>query len=86
MNVGIRELKQNASAVIQKVARHGRVVVTDRGRPVAQISPLTSSVISDLCEAGLARPARNMLADLPAPPSGPSLTDALTAMRGAERY
>ena len=38
--VGIRELKQHASAVIRRVAAGEEVEVTDGGRPVARIVPL----------------------------------------------
>ena len=38
--VGIRELKQNASAVVARAARGETLVVTDRGRPVARLLPL----------------------------------------------
>jgi prevent-host-death family protein len=38
--VGIRDLKNGLSAYLKRVCRGETVVVTDRGRPVAQISPL----------------------------------------------
>jgi prevent-host-death family protein len=38
--VGIRELKENASALIRRVAAGETIRVTDRGRPVARIVPL----------------------------------------------
>jgi prevent-host-death family protein len=38
--VGIRELKDNASAVIRRVAAGETILVTDRGRAVARIVPL----------------------------------------------
>lgn len=38
--IGIRELKQHASAVIRRVAAGEEVEVTDRGTPVARIVPL----------------------------------------------
>lgn len=38
--IGIRELKQHASAVLRRVAAGEEVEVTDRGRPVARIVPL----------------------------------------------
>lgn len=40
--IGIRELKQHASAVIRRVAAGEEVEVTDRGTPVARIVPLPS--------------------------------------------
>ncbi len=65
---GIRELKQNASAVVAEVAGGETVTITDRGRPVARLVPIGASLLSDLIEAGRARPARRKLSDLGAPP------------------
>ncbi len=85
--VGIRELKQNASAVIAEVANGEVVTVTDRGRPVAQITPLPSSPLQRLVDAGRARPARRDPRQLPAPlPGGGDVSSALAEMRDAERY
>jgi prevent-host-death family protein len=78
--VGIRELKQNASEVIAKVARGKWLLVTDRGRPVAQLIPLQKSRIDDLIESGQLQPASKSLDDLPAPmkaPKGMSLAQAI---------
>ncbi|MFM8416304.1 MAG: type II toxin-antitoxin system Phd/YefM family antitoxin, partial [Actinomycetota bacterium] len=49
--IGIRELKQNASEVIQRVSGGEWLDVTDRGRPVAQISPINSSALGRLIDA-----------------------------------
>lgn len=88
-SVGIRELKQNASAVVARVAAGETVTVTDRGRPAAQLTPLPASPLARLLESGAARPARADLADLPAPrpaQSGhPTLSETLAAMRDDER-
>ena len=65
---GIRELKQNASAVVAEVAGGEIVTITDRGRPVARLVPIGAGSLSDLIEAGRARPARRKLSDLGAPP------------------
>ena len=65
---GIRELKQNASAVVAEVAGGEIVTITDRGRPVARLVPIGAGSLSYLIEAGRARPARRKLSDLGAPP------------------
>jgi prevent-host-death family protein len=39
--IGIRELRQNAGAWIAKVKAGATIQVTDRGRPVARLVPLT---------------------------------------------
>jgi prevent-host-death family protein len=41
--IGIRELRQNASAWIAKVKAGATIQITDRGRPVARLVPLTSA-------------------------------------------
>lgn len=84
--VGIRALKQNASAVVASAAAGETVTITERGRPVAQLTPLPSSRLEGLLASGSARPARRRIVDLPAPREGPNLTEALVAMRIAERY
>lgn len=84
--VGIRALKQNASAVVAEAAAGATVTITDRGRPVAQLSPIPMSRLQALIEAGCVRPARRDLAELGPPAPGPSVTDELGAMRDAERW
>ncbi|MGD9752564.1 MAG: type II toxin-antitoxin system Phd/YefM family antitoxin [Acidimicrobiia bacterium] len=84
--VGIRALKQNASAVVAEVAAGETVTITDRGRPVAQLSPVAASRLEGLVRAGLARPARRSIVELPAPEPGPPLSATLTAMRDEERF
>ncbi len=88
--VGIRELKQNASAVIAAVKAGETMTVTDRGRPVARLSPLRLSRLEQLEEEGLVRRAKRSIADLPAPSAPPpsareTLTDALLRMRDEDR-
>lgn len=84
--VGIRALEQNASAVVAEAAEGETVTITDRGRPVAQLTAIPTSRLRQLLAAGRARSPRRSLADLPAPESGPSLSDELRAMRDAERF
>ena len=51
MNVGIRELKARLSHYV-RVAREGeRILITDRGRPVAVLSPPPIEEIDDLPDA-----------------------------------
>ena len=83
--VGIRELKQNASAVVAQAAAGESITITDRKRPVAQITPLPTSHIQSLIDQGKARPAKTDIADLAPPEAGPSLSTELAAMRDDER-
>jgi len=84
--VGIRALKQNASAVVAEAAAGETVTITDRGRPVAQMTPLPVSRLRSLIESGRARVAHRDIADLPVPPRGPGISAALAEMRDAERH
>jgi prevent-host-death family protein len=84
--VGIRALKQNASAVVAEAAAGETVTITDRGRPVAQMTAIPKSRLQALIEAGHARLARRRLTDLAPPTAGPSLTNELRSMRHDERY
>jgi len=40
---GIREARQNLSALIEEVAKGRRIEITDRGRPVAMLVPPASA-------------------------------------------
>lgn len=84
--VGIRALKQNASAVVAEAAAGETVTITDRGRPVAQMTAIPSSRLAALIGAGRARPPRRALVDLPHPEPGPDLSRVLGEMRDDERY
>ena len=84
--VGIRALQQNASAVVAAAAAGETVTITDRGRPVAQITPIPAAVLDALVEAGGARAATRDLTDLPEPQPGPSLSAVLADQRADVRY
>lgn len=84
--VGIRALKQNASAVVAEAAAGETVTISDRGRPVARMTAIPSSPLDGLVASGQARPPRRSMAGLPRPLPGPSLTDELRAARDDERY
>lgn len=84
--VGIRALKQNASAVVAEATQGHTVTITDRGRPVAQITALPASSLERLLETGRARPPRLDIAVLSTPEPGPALSSELADMREAERY
>jgi prevent-host-death family protein len=74
--VGIRELRQRASELLRLVERGETVEITDRGRPVALLTPLPGgSPLEQLRAAGDVEPARAALADLP--PPLPAMADEL---------
>jgi prevent-host-death family protein len=84
--VGIRALKQNASAVVAQAAAGETVTITDHGRPVAWLVPIPATALEGLTGAGQARRPRGRLRDLPGPRKGPALSDVLREQRDAERY
>jgi prevent-host-death family protein len=67
-SVGVRELRQRASELLRLVERGETIEITDRGRPVALLSPLpTGSPLEQLRAAGEVEPATADLDDLPPP-------------------
>lgn len=83
--IGIRELQQNASAVVAEATAGRTVTITRRGRPVALLTPLPPSRLDALIEQGRATPPRRPLSQLPPPGPGPDLSADLAAMRESER-
>ncbi|MEM9747014.1 MAG: type II toxin-antitoxin system prevent-host-death family antitoxin [Actinomycetota bacterium] len=84
--VGIRALKQNASAVVAEAASGTPITITDRGRPVARLAAIPESRLAELVETGRARPPRRSIGKLPSPHDGPSVSAALSADRDESRY
>ncbi len=82
--VGIRALQQHASGVVSEVAAGKVVTITDRGRPVAIISPIGSSRLDQLIDSGAARPPKRAISDLAPPSEGAPLSELLRAMRSDE--
>lgn len=56
--VGIRDLKNGLSKYIDRVQAGEEVIVTDRGRPVAKLSPLDAPAdrLADLVASGVVSP------------------------------
>jgi prevent-host-death family protein len=86
--VGVRELRQNLSVFLRRIEAGETLEVTERGRPVARLTPLPPqrmSVLDRMVSEGSAIPGRGgNLADLGPPPDigpGPTLSDVLAAMR-----
>ena len=87
--VGIRELRQNASAVLRRVVAGETVEVTDRGRAVARIVPIhEASRLEQLQAEGRASGATGDVLDVK-PMSRtrgkPLLSKILDDMRADER-
>ena len=76
-SVGVRELRQRASELLRRVGEGETIEVTDRGRPVAVLSPPPEgSPLERLRALGEIEPATADLDDLPEP---------LVLPRGIER-
>ncbi|HEY4159245.1 MAG TPA: type II toxin-antitoxin system prevent-host-death family antitoxin [Polyangiaceae bacterium] len=88
--IGVRELRQNASVVLREVEAGGTFEVTDRGRPVALLSPLPNvGVLERLRIEGEVESAQTDLRNLAAPlrmPKGSTRPSALLRrLRSDER-
>lgn len=86
---GIRSLKQNASKVVARAANGEIVTITDRGRPVALLTPIPAGRLDALLAAGRARPPKGRLADLAPPPDRQdrrAASESLAELRDDERY
>jgi prevent-host-death family protein len=92
-SVGVRELRQNASAILRRVEAGEILEVTDRGRPVARLVPVKPlSPFEQMVAAGRVRRATTTLEEsmrkhplVPQPPGMPSLSEILAEMREDER-
>jgi prevent-host-death family protein len=88
-SVGIRELRQNASAVLRKVVAGETVEVTDHGHPIARIVPLHAErTLDQLMAEGRATEMEGDLLTLEpiAPGKGQRrLSDVLADLRADER-
>jgi prevent-host-death family protein len=88
-SVGIRELRQRASELLRRVEDGESIEITDRGRPVAVLTPLPVDPVERLRAAGDLQPSEGDLSDLPEPlaaPLGVELPSAaLARLRHHER-
>lgn len=90
--VGVRELRQNLSVYLRRVKRGEVLEVTERGLPVARLTPPStgSTVLDRLIAEGKARPATGDIRDLPPPiklpPGSRSVSETLQELRDAERF
>lgn len=87
-DVGVRELRQNLSVYLRRIAQGETLRVTDHGHPVALLSPLPDSgdpVLDELEAQGLLdRPRtrrRPLRRPMPLLPDEPTLSEVLQQMR-----
>jgi prevent-host-death family protein len=89
-SVGVRELRQRASELLRLVEQGETVEITDRGRPVARLTPLPAGTpLEQMRSAGEMDPGSGDLDDLPDPlelPPGVEIPGAaLRRLRSDER-
>lgn len=85
--IGVRELRQHASRYLARVGAGEAFEVTDRGRPIAVLSPIQSDRWDDLVASGRVLPpddARDLL-DEPPGDYGIDASAALAKAREHER-
>ena len=85
--IGVRELRQHASRWLARVAAGESFTITDRGRPVASLTPVPRSEWEQLIAGGAVIEAEHPLrVATPLEPSGQvSLSDLLASDRDDER-
>lgn len=83
----MRELRQNASKYLENVAAGESIEITDRGRPVARLVPITGDPWQDLVSTGeVALAVRRLKVDDIKPRTYPhSASEALEQLRRDER-
>ena len=89
-SIGVRELRQRASEFLRRVERGETIEITDRGRPVAVLSPpAAGSPLDRLRATGEIEPATEDFDDLPKPlvlaPGVEGPSDVLKRLRRDER-
>jgi prevent-host-death family protein len=90
LSVGVRELRQDASKVLGLVKNGESIIVTEWGKPVAEICPIKATTMQDLIDAGLVSPAKakfdpKVFEPLPNP-EGRSLLKEFLKERREARY
>ena len=89
-SVGVRELRQSASQVLDLVKAGSIVEITEHGVPVARLVPIARSLYEEYIEAGLIIPAINPDKNFKTPvfklKGKKTSTEILMELRAEERY
>jgi prevent-host-death family protein len=85
--IGIRELRQHASRYLERVAHGETLEVTDRGRPIARLVPVTVDPWADMIASGKVTVADDDTDIVDEPPRDYDVdaSAALAAQRAHER-
>ncbi|MEX2048168.1 MAG: type II toxin-antitoxin system prevent-host-death family antitoxin [Gemmatimonadota bacterium] len=93
VRVGVRDLRENLRSWLDRVKDGDEIVVTERGKAVAQLTPLDPprSKLEELIEAGIVRPPLRPkhqidVSKLPRMTPGPTLSDIVIEQRRSSRY
>jgi prevent-host-death family protein len=86
-SIGVRELRQSASQYLSRVAAGELFEITDRGRPIARLVPITDDPWQDLINAGevVPRTGRLDIREMTPDSHDFSASEALEQLRSAER-
>lgn len=88
--VGVRELRQSASQILDQVKDGFTFEITEHGVPVARLVPITKSLYEEYIAAGLIIPAENPITRFPMPTfklkGKKTTTEILMEMRAEARY
>ncbi len=84
--VGVRELRQNLSVYLRRIHDGERFEVTDRGVPVALLTPLGENLspLERLIAEGRVKRPVGKLSDLPPPAGEPTTTGSGALLTGRE--
>ena len=89
-SVGVRELRQSASKLLDQVKDGLVIEITEHGVPVARLVPITKSLYEEYIEAGLIIPAKNPTTHFDMPTfklkGKKTSTQILMEMRAEARY
>jgi prevent-host-death family protein len=89
-SVGVRELRQSASKILDQVKEGSVFEITEHGVPVARLVPITKSLYEEYVAAGLIIPAENPNFRFTAPTfklkGKKTSTEILMEMRAEARY
>ena len=89
-SVGVRELRQSASKLLDQVKDGAVIEITEHGVPVARLVPITKSLYQEYIAAGIIIPAENpnWRFDMPGIKlkGKKTSTEVLMEMRAEERY
>jgi prevent-host-death family protein len=88
--IGVRELRQSASQILDLVKDGSTIEITEHGVPVARLTPLTTSFYEELLQSGRITAARNPEHVFTVPKGkvtkGKQLSDILIEERRAARF